>query len=270
MGWFTAPTRSAAPRCRLQGSVEGPPARCFRRRVLLHEARASSALSVIPTSARSTKSARSDGELYIVMELVEGKSLERADRRRGLPPSRSCATAAQIAGALARAHDRGIVHRDLKARTSSSPLKAWSKFWTSAWPRLINRVARRRRDALVCAAVQEGSRMSGTLPLHGAGNFARRAGRLSQRSLVARGRALRSAVGTLALPGTHRIRNQLGHSPRIAEAARPSGSAAVCGPSFNVVWPRNRTALSARQRSTGCSGGATVRRHGRTRAPSPM
>src|SRR4029077_4138158 len=55
-----------------------------------------------------------DGELYIVMELIEGKSLRALSQDAGLPPGSVMRYGAQIASALARAHDRAIVHRDLK------------------------------------------------------------------------------------------------------------------------------------------------------------
>jgi eukaryotic-like serine/threonine-protein kinase len=56
-----------------------------------------------------------DGQPYIVMEYLEGQTLERALRRRGtLPLAELTAIVTQAARALQAAHDAGIVHRDLK------------------------------------------------------------------------------------------------------------------------------------------------------------
>src|SRR5207245_2724830 len=80
---------------------------------LLHEARASSSLSH-PNICTIHEVGETDGDLYIVMELVEGKSLREMSADAGLPPALVLRYGVQIASALGRAHDRGIVHRDLK------------------------------------------------------------------------------------------------------------------------------------------------------------
>ena len=52
---------------------------------------------------------------FIVMELVEGEDLATIIRRTGaLPPRAAARLVAQSARALAAAHDRGFVHRDIK------------------------------------------------------------------------------------------------------------------------------------------------------------
>lgn len=56
-----------------------------------------------------------EGTPYIAMELVDGKTLKELVRERGpLPPEIAVGLTEQILGALAYAHRRGIVHRDIK------------------------------------------------------------------------------------------------------------------------------------------------------------
>jgi len=81
---------------------------------LLHEARASSSLAH-PNICTIYEVGETDGELYIVMELVEGRSLRAMSGEVGLPAESVLRYGVQMASALVRAHDRGIVHRDLKS-----------------------------------------------------------------------------------------------------------------------------------------------------------
>ena len=80
---------------------------------LLQEARASSSLAH-PNICTIHEVGETGGELYIVMELVEGKTLHALSAGAGLPPESVLRYGIQVARALVRAHDRGIVHRDLK------------------------------------------------------------------------------------------------------------------------------------------------------------
>src|SRR6185436_14091017 len=56
-----------------------------------------------------------DGTVYLVMAHVEGVSLERVLRAEGrLPLFRALVIASQVARALAAAHERSVIHHDLK------------------------------------------------------------------------------------------------------------------------------------------------------------
>jgi serine/threonine-protein kinase len=66
-----------------------------------------------------------DGVFYYAMELLEGTDLERLVQEHGAqPPERVVHVLTQICGALAEAHDLGLVHRDVKpANVLLSPRK---------------------------------------------------------------------------------------------------------------------------------------------------
>jgi serine/threonine protein kinase len=57
-----------------------------------------------------------DGQAFLVMELLEGQALDEVAVASGgvLDPARALALADQLLEALAAAHDRGVLHRDVK------------------------------------------------------------------------------------------------------------------------------------------------------------
>src|SRR6195256_2149339 len=129
---------------------------------LLHEARASSSLSH-PNICTIHEVGENEGELFIVMELVEGKSLRAMCADAGLPPESVLRYGVQIASALARAHDRGIVHRDLKTANIVVTTDGLVKVLDFG---LAKQVGSGIFDATTrsFASIQDASSMSGTLP----------------------------------------------------------------------------------------------------------
>ena len=101
---------------------------------LLHEARASSSLAH-PNICTIYEVGETDGELYIVMELVEGKSLRAMSAEtRDCLQSRSCDT-----GFRSPAHSPVLMIAASfiaisRRRILSSPLTVWSKSWISVLP----------------------------------------------------------------------------------------------------------------------------------------
>ncbi len=77
------------------------------------EARAASALSH-PNIAHLYEIGDENGVFFLVMEYVEGESLQQRVKDHPLPVADILALGAQIADALDDAHSKGIIHRDIK------------------------------------------------------------------------------------------------------------------------------------------------------------
>ena len=83
-------------------------------RALLHEARAVSALNH-PNICTVYEVGDRDGESYIAMEHVEGRTLGGIISGGALPIETAVRIGMQIADALEHAHERNLIHRDLKS-----------------------------------------------------------------------------------------------------------------------------------------------------------
>src|SRR2546429_760220 len=80
---------------------------------LRREARLASALNH-PNICTVYEVGEDSGEVFIAMEYVDGQPLSEAIRAGGLPLETTLRLGRQLASALAHAHDRGVVHGDLK------------------------------------------------------------------------------------------------------------------------------------------------------------
>lgn len=84
-----------------------------RKRRFIQEAKAASALNH-PNIVTIHDIDSDQGIDYLVMEFIEGQTLDARIPRRGMRPAELAAIAIQIADGLAAAHAAGITHRDLK------------------------------------------------------------------------------------------------------------------------------------------------------------
>ena len=82
--------------------------------LLLQEARTVSALNH-PNICTVHEVREESGQVFIVMEYVDGRPLHEQIPINGLPADSLLRYAVQIADGLAHAHDRGVLHRDLKS-----------------------------------------------------------------------------------------------------------------------------------------------------------
>ena len=87
--------------------------RHYRAR-FLREARAVSTLSHAHIAAVFDYGEITEGQPYIVMELVKGKTISQLLQHDGLTLSQTVEIIASVADALGEAHHHGIVHRDIK------------------------------------------------------------------------------------------------------------------------------------------------------------
>jgi eukaryotic-like serine/threonine-protein kinase len=81
---------------------------------VLREARAASVLDHNNIVAVHSVEQTSDGEWFLVMACYEGQTLEEILRDGAMPAVRAAGIAAQIARGLAHAHQRGLIHHDIK------------------------------------------------------------------------------------------------------------------------------------------------------------
>ena len=86
-----------------------------RKGRFLREARSAAAIRHPHVATLPEVGETEEGLPFIVMEYCEGETLSQRIRRRPVDSGEFLAIARQIAGGLAAAHEKGIIHRDIKS-----------------------------------------------------------------------------------------------------------------------------------------------------------
>jgi serine/threonine protein kinase len=102
-----------------------------------------------------------DGQQFLVMELLEGRTLTQYMDGRALPLEQVLKLGTQIAGALQTAHDKGIIHRDLKPANIFVTQRGEIKVLDFGLAKLLPRA---EQDATLSLALTEPLAVLGTLP----------------------------------------------------------------------------------------------------------
>src|SRR6266849_2650313 len=127
---------------------------------LLREAQMASSLSH-PNICTIHQVGETGNDFYVVMELIEGRSLSDLMTATGLSMEIVMRYGTQIADALAHAHDRGIVHRDLKSSNVMVTPEGRVKVLDFG---LATRLDRDEISELTLSYTSVESRLVGTLP----------------------------------------------------------------------------------------------------------
>lgn len=130
-----------------------------------------------------------NGQSYIAMELVEGRPLAALVPSDGLPVETVIRYGLQIADALAHAHQRGLMHRDLKSSNVVITIEGRAKVLDFGLAKRLRETESTDATRSQGSLTKAGS-VVGTAGVHGARSITRRAGRCARRRLGAGRHAL--------------------------------------------------------------------------------
>jgi TolB-like protein/predicted Ser/Thr protein kinase len=107
---------------------------------LIQEARAGATIDH-PNICAVYEVSEAGGRSFIVMQYLEGKTLDARIQSKPLALKDSIAIAVEIADALAEAHSRGIIHRDIKPANIMITSRGQAKVMDFGLARLVSRAA---------------------------------------------------------------------------------------------------------------------------------
>jgi serine/threonine protein kinase len=120
---------------------------------LIREARTTAMLSH-PHICTVFEVGEQDGCVYIAMELIEGQSLYARIAGTAMPPETVIRYGVQIADALAHAHDRHVIHRDLTSANVVVGTDDWIKVLDFGLAKRVR--SRAHRDSEITTETQSG------------------------------------------------------------------------------------------------------------------
>jgi len=133
------------------------------RRRLVREARAAAALNH-PHICTIHEVGEHDGQTYIVMELVEGRPLDELIPAGGLPVDEVVRYGLQISDAVGHAHQKGVVHRDLKTSNIMVTREGRVKVLDFGLARRVQGVVADATSAQSRSSLARDGLLAGTLP----------------------------------------------------------------------------------------------------------
>ncbi|HNC45804.1 MAG TPA: serine/threonine-protein kinase, partial [Acidobacteriota bacterium] len=127
----------------------------------LREARLASALDH-PNICTIYEIQETGGYYYIAMQYIEGQTLKQAINRRPLSNSTFLSIALQVADALASAHDRGVIHRDIKPQNIMITPRGQAKVLDFGLAKNINESSGAASGAMVSGDLTDQGKTLGT------------------------------------------------------------------------------------------------------------
>jgi len=130
---------------------------------LMREARAAAKLDH-PNICAIYEVGEADGQTFIVMQYVEGETLTARFNRNPMTLSDALAVAEQVANALAEAHARGIVHRDIKPQNIMLTTRAQVKVLDFGLAKVMREKTLPESEAETATLVTQSGVIIGTVP----------------------------------------------------------------------------------------------------------
>jgi eukaryotic-like serine/threonine-protein kinase len=133
------------------------------KRRLIREARAAAKLDH-PNIRSIHEVAEEDGRAYIVMQYVEGETLDVRSQRKPIDLKEALDFAVQAADALTEAHSHGIIHRDIKPQNIIITPRGQVKMMDFGLAKVVQREFSTDTEAQTESLLTEPGMVIGTVP----------------------------------------------------------------------------------------------------------